>query len=165
MAAAIGGALGLLGLTDRNDAAAARSGKCKQLCGECERCKRGDCDKKDGKKRCQKGKCKPNADGTGCSVGTCQGGRCVAAPPPPFCAGKNTCTDIDIRCNQPGTADCVCFPTAASGAPHCGRDVAVVQDCAGTAPADPCAPGETCVDVSACIPGATGCSPSCPSPL
>jgi hypothetical protein len=166
--ALLGGALSTLGLAQPEDVAAAKSGKCKPKCGECERCKRGDCNKKDGKTRCQKGKCKPKADETGCSVGTCQGGRCVAAPPPPpppFCAGKNTCVDIDIACNQPGTAECVCYPTAASGAPHCGLDVVDVQDCAGAAPADPCAPGERCVDVSACIPGATGCSPRCPSPL
>lgn len=92
LAATLGGALGVLGLAAPDDAAAARSAKCKPRCGECERCKRGDCKQtKHGKKRCNPGKCKAKAFGTPCSVGTCQNGSCIAptaaptpiSPPPP----------------------------------------------------------------------------------
>jgi hypothetical protein len=83
LTAALSGALGLLGLAHPDDAAAATSGKCKPRCGECEKCKKGDCDKKDGKKVCTKGKCQAKTNGTPCSAGTCQDRRCTNSPPPP----------------------------------------------------------------------------------
>jgi hypothetical protein len=59
LAGTLAAALGALGLAHAKEAAAAKSGKCKKKCGECESCKKGACKKKDGKKRCKKGKCKP----------------------------------------------------------------------------------------------------------
>jgi hypothetical protein len=43
--AALGGVLGLLSLAGPDEAAAAKSAKCKPKCGECESCKRGNCRK------------------------------------------------------------------------------------------------------------------------
>src|SRR5687767_15124821 len=79
LGALLGGALGVFGLAPP-DTSAARSGKCKRQCGECEKCKRGDCKKTNGKKRCKPGKCKPKPAGTPCSAfagGACQNGTCV----------------------------------------------------------------------------------------
>ena len=59
---------------------AAKSGKCKKPCGVCERCDRGKCTKKNGKKHCKRGTCKPKPDGTPCCpqncIGGCQNGAC-----------------------------------------------------------------------------------------
>src|SRR5687768_15030084 len=66
LAIVLGGALGLLGLAQPNDAAA-KSGTCKPKCGECKTCKKGNCTKKDGKTVCKKGKCQATALGTTCS--------------------------------------------------------------------------------------------------
>jgi hypothetical protein len=65
MAAGLGSALSLLGLA-HSDETGAKSGKCKPACGECAKCDKGRCQKKNGTKRCKKGKCKPKADGTAC---------------------------------------------------------------------------------------------------
>ena len=91
LTAALSGALGLLRLAHLHDAAAATSGKCKPTCGECEKCKKGDCDKKDGKKVCKKGKCQAKANGTPCSAGTCQGRRCTSPPPTPVSVSTYQC--------------------------------------------------------------------------
>lgn len=65
-----------LGLTSP-EVLAAKSGKCKKPCGECERCDKGKCQKKkNGKKRCKRGTCKPRADFTNCSFGFCENGDC-----------------------------------------------------------------------------------------
>ena len=112
-AALLGGVLGGLGLSD---AEAKKSGKCKPACTACTTCKKGKCQKKNGKKRCKKGKCKPKANGTLCSVGTCQNGTCsclglqqtcISAVE---CCANTTCghpvgTQGD-RCCQPGGTPC-----------------------------------------------------------
>lgn len=73
----LGGALVALGLTNADDAAAAKTGRCKQECGECEFCQTGTCKKRNGKKRCKRGVCKPKANSTSCSVGgVCYNGNC-----------------------------------------------------------------------------------------
>ena len=72
----------LLGLT-RSEVAGTKSGKCKNKCGECERCEKGNCKKQNGKKRCKRGKCRTTANGTLCSGGTCLNGSCTPPPPPP----------------------------------------------------------------------------------
>jgi hypothetical protein len=79
LGALLGGALSALGLTDPDEAWAAKSGKCRRKPGECETCKKGKCQRKNGEKKCKRGKIKPKANGTACSVGTCQSGTCVAA--------------------------------------------------------------------------------------
>ncbi len=78
----LGVVLGALGLAASDAADAAKSGTCKPPCGECQRCKKGDCDRKHGKKVCRKGRCKLQRFGTPCTGGTCQSGRCVAPDGP-----------------------------------------------------------------------------------
>jgi hypothetical protein len=91
VATAFGGALGVFGLAHPDEATAARTGKCKPKCGECEKCKKGDCKRKNGKKVCKRGKCQPKVDGTACSRATCQNGRCV-------CHGLDTPCTADAQC-------------------------------------------------------------------
>jgi Stigma-specific protein, Stig1 len=107
------GSLGLLALVDRDEAAAAKSGKCKPKCGECARCKRGDCDKKKGrKKRCKRGKCQPLQDGTPCTGGVCGSGFCTATPicPPPFTVCNGFC--VNTRANEANCGGCGIVCTA-----------------------------------------------------
>jgi hypothetical protein len=128
LAATIGAVLGTFGLTHTPDATAAKSGKCWRLPGECERCQRGKCERKHGRKTCKAGKIKPNASGTPCTGGSCQNGQCIApdgsvvTPPAddpaggpargttggpplssciPVCPGLQTCTSTS-QC-PPGT--------------------------------------------------------------
>jgi hypothetical protein len=72
----VGGTLAALGPS--GNATAAKSGRCKRTPGACETCKKGKCNKKNGKKQCKAGKITPKAEGTVCSGGACQSGRCVA---------------------------------------------------------------------------------------
>jgi hypothetical protein len=69
-----GGMLALLGLAEPHDALA------KKKCPPCKKRKQRKCKKK-------------RPDGTACAGGTCQSGRCVAAPAAPFCQGKADFTD------------------------------------------------------------------------
>src|SRR5829696_3565049 len=96
-------ALVALRLTDPEDAVAARSARCRRKPGECERCDRGKCEKKDGKKRCKAGKIKSKPFGTPCSLGTCQNGACIAAAPPttapPTPSAPLTCPQGLTNCN------------------------------------------------------------------
>lgn len=71
-----GGTLAALGQSE--NATAAKSGRCKREPGACETCKKGKCHKKNGKKQCKAGKITAKAEGTVCSGGACQSGRCVA---------------------------------------------------------------------------------------
>ena len=92
LTAALGGALGLLGLTHPDDATA--GGKCKPTCNECQTCTKGPCTKTPHGKKCKKDTCQAKGDGAGCSVGTCQSGSCVTAAPPQACreaARRNLC--------------------------------------------------------------------------
>ena len=71
------GALAALGFSS-SEVFAAKSGKCKNPCGECELCDSGKCRKtKHGKKRCKRGTCKPKADFTNCEFGFCFEGECT----------------------------------------------------------------------------------------
>ena len=74
--AVVGGTLAALG--QAGTATAAKTGKCKRTPGACETCKKGKCHKKNGKKQCKAGKITPKAEGTVCSGGASQSGRCVA---------------------------------------------------------------------------------------
>ena len=74
--AVVGGTLAALGPS--GNATAAKSAKCKSTPGACETCKKGKCNKKNGKKQCKAGKITVKAEGTVCSGGACQSGRCVA---------------------------------------------------------------------------------------
>jgi hypothetical protein len=112
LGAALSGALAALGVVHADEARAARSAKCRRKPGECERCDRGKCEKRDGKKRCRRGKIKAKAFGTPCSIGTCQGRTCVAA------GGASACT--------PGLTNCggVCrnLNTEKANCGACGRE-------------------------------------------
>jgi hypothetical protein len=74
--ALVGGTLAALGQS--RNTSAAKNGRCKSTPGACETCKKGKCNKKNGKKQCKAGKITPKAEGTVCSGGACQSGRCVA---------------------------------------------------------------------------------------
>ena len=153
----IGLTLGGFGLAQ--PAMAARSGKCKPACGECEACDKGKCERKNGKKRCKKGKCKAKVNGTGCAGGSCQNGSCI--PTPPFCTGKNSCDETDVRCESGGAA-CFCFVTV-SGEPFCGR-----VESSGSCTATSCPSGQACiVKGGRCggVPGSTQCASPCATPL
>ena len=162
LTAALGGALGVLGLTNPNLATAAKSGKCKQQPGECEKCARGKCKTKNGKKHCTVGKIRPKADSTACTGGSCQSGVCVATSTPcPLCG----------TCGAGGTCRCVpsrdiptvirCVGTSLSECPHggctgdaqCAAAVGAQYVCAnfGSGACNPRPPGAT----SCCLPCAT----------
>jgi hypothetical protein len=106
----LGAALAALGLIRPNQTLA-KSGKCKPKCGECERCKKGDCNTKNGKKRCKKGKCRPKRAGTPCTAfvgGACQNGTCFNLK-----ADEANCGSLANACGpsqvcQEGS----CFPTS-----------------------------------------------------
>ena len=140
LGALLGGALAVLGVAPP-DTSAAKSGKCKPKCGECEKCKKGDCDKKNGKKVCKKGKCKPKADGTPCTAfagGVCRTGACV-----------NLQTD-EANC---GSVSTVCGPSQVCQAGSCFPSgtcpASTTQMCPGGGPTPRCgsnpdAPGIDC---------------------
>lgn len=114
-------ALAALGLATEA-AGAAKSGKCKKPCGQCQFCKKGTCQKKDGKKRCKKGKCKPEALGTPCGGDDCGCGRSIEGDA--FCAA-----DAIVKCDD----DCANSGECAAGrrCVRCGAggDTACVPEC------------------------------------
>jgi hypothetical protein len=94
----------------------------------------------------------------GALIGTCTN----ATPPPPFCAGKNSC-QVTAACNKQGYPSCQCHVAVGSGAPHCGQ-IPLVQQCTATSG---CPVGEICVDLTGCVPpefAQTGCSAACQQP-
>lgn len=126
LAAALGGALGLGGLAESE---ASKNGKCKPKCDECNKCNKGKCKRKNGKKHCKKGSCVPKENGTGCTLsngdsGTCQNGACAAVGP--------NCDEGLTDCN----GICVNLQTDAENCGTCGDSCGTNAFCqAGT-----CAP-------------------------
>jgi hypothetical protein len=124
---AVGAVASLTGVDfSADEAEAANSGKCRQKPGECERCDRGACHRKDGKKRCKRGKIKPTADGTLCSVGACQSGSCV-----PVCTPNTQIGCTPRVCNATGSACIDCTRDAQCGLGfecEVGRCVPASQD-------------------------------------
>jgi hypothetical protein len=103
LAGLLGGFMGALSLADADDAAAAKSGKCKKKCGQCKFCNKGKCKTKNGKKRCKKGKCKPVERGTPCG----DNGTCFCIPAiegNPFCTGDEAVECNEAECEKSG--DC-----------------------------------------------------------
>jgi hypothetical protein len=170
---------GVLAVTDAG--ARRTSGRCKPTCGECEKCKRGDCDRKNGTKKCKKGKCKPKSTGTPCTAfpgGACQNGTCVNLQ-----ADETNCGSLGTVCGPTQLCQAgACFPSSTcpasataftfciaggatcGGGCSCGRsaegNVLCAEDdddfCAQaglrcTTSAD-CPAGRACVDVSGCCP-------------
>jgi hypothetical protein len=116
LAAALVGSLAVLGLAGPDDVAAAKSGTCKRKPGECEPCKKGKCERKNGKKCCKAGKIKAEAVGTPCRVGSCRDGSCVAAAGCP--SGTNACA-----------GGCVDTRTDPRNCGACGKRCAINQIC------------------------------------
>lgn len=127
LAGVLAGVMGALGLAGPDDAGAAKSGKCKQKCGQCNFCEKGKCKKKNGKKRCKKGECKPVEGGTPCTGGNgdCTCNRSLEGDG--FCAAN-----VIVKCFQGNCANsgaCVagsrCVRCSGSGAttcvPECGE--------------------------------------------
>ena len=161
--AAVGGALGLLGLAHPDEATAAKSGKCKPKCGACEKCKRGDCDRKDGRKRCKKGKCQPKADGAACAERRCCGGACVdTSNDPRNCGSCDTRCQVNAVCSA-GTCTCVRGVCDAADAACCPTTAARPEACRCTGATDPrtC---ETAGSLDLCPAGTVAClGPRCGS--
>jgi hypothetical protein len=110
------GALAAVGLAGPEDASAGKSGKCKEECGVCEKCKKGKCKVKDnGKRKCKPGKCKPRPVGFTCVSdsnppvsGTCQSDqRCC----------RNTAESCSDACPGTGSIPCTacCNGTCTGG--------------------------------------------------
>ena len=152
LAAALSAALGLGAIARPEVAPAAKSGKCKPKCGECERCKRGDCERKNGKKRCQKGKCKPKPAGTSCAAlngGICQDGAC-------------TCPNGLTNCG----GACVNLLTSRGNCGGCGAGCGFNEQCSngvcrcGTL-SNACATGTSCcLEPSSCRCGSVFIDPT-----
>lgn len=117
LAAILAGALGALGLA-REGADAAKSGKCKNKCGQCQLCKRGKCKNKNGKKRCKKGKCTPVERGTPCGGDGCSCSRSIEGDA--FCDANIAVLCVEGACGSSGEcpAGHRCF-RCASGATAC----------------------------------------------
>ena len=158
----LGGALGVLSLAAPEDVWA-ESGKCKPTCGTCQRCKKGDCDKRHGKKRCKRGKCKPEADGLACAGGTCQGGICVCASGLTACGG--ICVNLQTDETQCGVCGSACTASQVCQAGQCfPRGI-----CAGTplncTTFDTCGPSCRCATSVEGNPVCVVGQAICPMPL
>jgi hypothetical protein len=173
MAALLGGALGLLGLSQTHSAGA--GGACQPACGACQSCKKGRCHKgKHGKKRCQRGTCVATPPGT-----VSCGGACVdLASDPRNCgscgtrcsvnqtciAGSCRCTIYDVQggrlCPIPDpNATCCAIGCACS--PVSGDTIFEPATCRFISLPD-CPPERHCIgpQCAACCPAGTTCDPA-----
>jgi hypothetical protein len=176
LVAAFSGALSVLGLADPDVGKAAKSGKCKRKPNECETCKKGKCEKKDGKKTCKRGKIKPKAFGTACSGGSCQNGLCIGPtsvvvpppplPPPPGCVPEREATTCATGCgNQLNNCNQVVSCLGPSGQDRlpngtCARPCTTDPDCAGCTPMDSGCTVASTEGQQYCIASGQGCGPS-----
>jgi hypothetical protein len=137
--------LGVGGVNLLDSAAVEAGGKCKPKCPECKRCQ---CKKTKHGKKC---KCKPKPDGTACSVGTCQGGTCVAAAitPPPACPPL---CPVCLGCNGQ-TGQCEALPSLQG------------KSALGCAAPKICCAGSCCDPIHACNSARTcaSCAETCPA--
>ncbi len=101
-AGALAGAVGV-GVTRQEAGAKKNTNKCKRQPGECETCKRGKCEHKNGKKTCKAGKITAKALGTSCSGGTCQNGACIPTP----------CSFVGLQVACSSSAQCCTSTTGA----------------------------------------------------
>lgn len=159
LAVALSGGLGLLGLAHADDAVAARSGRCRPRCGPCEQCQRGDCKRKNGKKRCKRGKCKPRQDLVNCppgqvrnpiTCGCCQvlGETCPATGSNNCCSGR---CDVGLCESGGGGAPC-------TFGEQCGSGVCRGGACACSALREPCFQNFDCCDATTGLTGSVVCS-------
>src|SRR3954447_26501582 len=168
---AVGGALGLLGLSQADDADA--DGACKPVCGACQTCQRGHCHKsKQGKKHCRRGTCVATPPGT-----VSCGGACVdLTSDPRNCGSCGTRCSVNQTCNA-GTCTCTIFDVA--GGRTCPIPNPNASCCTigcACSPADPmnifdpatcsfiatCPPDRQCIgpQCAACCPVGSTCEPS-----
>jgi hypothetical protein len=159
IAVVLSGGLGLLGLAQPDDAAAARSGRCKPKCAPCEKCQRGDCKRKDGKRRCSRGKCKPRKDLIDCPAGTVRNlatcGCCqVAGKTCPFDGVNNCCSGL---CPG-GTCESKVSGDRCTFAAECGSGVCSGGVCACSALRQPCFQNGDCCDATTGLLGSVLCS-------
>ena len=95
LGAVIAGALSLVGLGAE---AAVKSPRCPHACSSCERCQRGRCHRRNGKKRCTKGNCVDLPDDTVCDgTGHCLFGFCN--PQPTCLPATQACTPSSPCCS------------------------------------------------------------------
>jgi hypothetical protein len=128
LAVALSGALGVLGLTDADDATA--SGKCKPKCAECKKCKKGT----NGKE----GKCKKKPNGTACTGGTCRRGTCcVPESAATTCAGALCGTTRTNPCGQAVACGCPSGKT-------CLLNGTCARPCTSPEACQVCGPGTNC---------------------
>src|SRR5215211_242706 len=144
-----------LGLIDPDEAGAAKSGKCKQKPGVCERCDRGKCERKHGEKTCKAGKIKPKANGTACSGGTCQSGSCIG--PTGLVVGPTGLTGLTGPAGPAGPGAALICPTVCSACEECNPATAQCEPCPLT-----CNQCVTLADRSTWCGGANWeCAPNC----
>jgi hypothetical protein len=169
LAALLGGAFGRLGLAEIE--AKRKSGKCKPKCAACQKCDKGKCDKKNGKKICKKGTCKPKANGAPCTTflsGRCQNGTCVPTSTCPATITQLCPGGPAVACGGTDAAPCVCSRNTESQVACVllppGLNCPDVTPCSSSAP---CGAGYVCVETgSCCTEGpANACLPACPTPF
>jgi hypothetical protein len=152
---------------------AAKSGKCKPACTECQTCNTGKCRRKNGKKRCKKGTCEPLPNGTACASpngatgATCQNGTCTC---PTLCNG--TCVDTQSDEANCGTCGKVCgtnqvcqrgfcFPKAACPATQVGACIPAQMLCGVACGCGRSTEGNVvCVDIAVSCEAAPPCATS-----
>ena|SRR5215218_7987437 len=161
LGALMGGELGRLGLAD---VGAKKSGKCKPKCDECEKCHKGSCKTKNGKKRCHRGKCKSTCGSTQvCQSGSCFPRGTCPATATTFCPiGSGTaCGSPACFCGQSTEGNIVCVSLAGSICPP-SVPAGTATPCASSAT---CPSGSACINTSGCCgPGIRVCLPQCPTP-
>ena len=128
---ALSAAVGLRGLVRPDHAAAATFRKCKPKCGECEKCKKGKCDKKQGKKVCKPGKCTPKPNDTPCAgTGRCLNRTCNLQP---TCkqAGQagGGCTTFNPAVCCSGICNVILFDGGFCGQGAAGKECLTANDC------------------------------------
>lgn len=169
LATAFAGALGALGLANSDEASAAKSGKCKPKCGECEKCRKGECNKKNGKKRCRRGRCVANPRGTVSCSGTCVN----LQTDPRNCGSCGKRCQLNAICSA-GICTCVRGACPAGDATCCPASAVRPVDCRCTSATNPgtcesegavadCPPGTVACDgprCGACCPSGSTCDPS-----
>jgi hypothetical protein len=112
LAGVLAAAIGALGLASAEEAAAAKSGKCKKKCGQCNFCKKGKCKPLEGGTPCTGGNgdctCDRSIEGNGfCAANVilkCFQGACATSGE---CGAGRHC----VRCSGSGATTC---------APECG---------------------------------------------
>jgi hypothetical protein len=149
--ATLAGLLTLVHSGEIHEIRAARTGRCRARCGECQRCDRGPCRRaKSGRERCRAGVCRPGPNGVPCGNGgkQCQQGRCVCPSGTRECGG--TCVDLLSDENHCGECNQRCAAGTA-----CLNGACFTTNCASPSPPGNCT-GASCSGQT-CTPPGTNC--------